>query len=42
MNANIVIGPGVSVLALRRELEQLQVDQDLDISLTPLVSPGLD
>ena len=42
MNANIVLGSGVSVLALRHELELLQVDQDLDISLTPLVSPRLD
>jgi glycine cleavage system transcriptional repressor len=42
MTANIVLGPDVSVLALRHELEQLQVDQDLDISLTPLVSARLD
>jgi len=42
MNANIVLGPNVSVLALRRELEQLQADQDLDISLTPLVTSRLD
>lgn len=42
MNANVVIGPGVSVVALRRELEALQADQDLDISLTPLVGIRLD
>ncbi len=38
MNANIVLGQGVSVLALRRELEELEAEQDLDISLTPLVA----
>lgn len=42
MNASIVIGPGVSVVALRRELESLQADQDLDISLSPLVGIRLD
>lgn len=37
MKAEIVVGPEVSIAALRRELEELQADQDLDIILTPLV-----
>jgi glycine cleavage system transcriptional repressor len=37
MKANIVIGPGVAIVALRRELEELQAAQDLDIVLMPLV-----
>jgi glycine cleavage system transcriptional repressor len=36
MKADIVVGPGVAVGALRRELEELQAAQDLDIVLTPL------
>ena len=37
MKADIVIGPDVAIGALRRELEELQAAQDLDISLTALV-----
>jgi glycine cleavage system transcriptional repressor len=37
MKANIVLGPGVAIGALRRELEELQAAQDLDIILMPLV-----
>jgi glycine cleavage system transcriptional repressor len=37
MKANIVLGPGVAIGALRRELEELQAAQDLDIVLMPLV-----
>jgi Glycine cleavage system regulatory protein len=37
MKANVVVGPAVSVSALRRELELLQAAQDLDIILMPLV-----
>jgi glycine cleavage system transcriptional repressor len=37
MRANVVLGPGVSIGALRRELEELQAAQDLDIILMPLV-----
>jgi glycine cleavage system transcriptional repressor len=37
MKANVVVGPTVSVSALRRELEELQAAQDLDIILMPLV-----
>lgn len=37
MKANIVVGPSVAVSALRRELEELQAAQDLDIVLMPLV-----
>jgi glycine cleavage system transcriptional repressor len=37
MKANIVLGPGVVASSLRRELEELQAGQDLDILLQPLV-----
>jgi glycine cleavage system transcriptional repressor len=37
MKANIVLGPNVAIGALRRELEELQAAQDLDIVLMPLV-----
>jgi Glycine cleavage system regulatory protein len=37
MKANIVLGQGVAIAMLRRELEELQVAQDLDIVLMPLV-----
>jgi glycine cleavage system transcriptional repressor len=37
MKADIVVGPDVAVGALRRELEELQATQDLDIVLMPLV-----
>jgi glycine cleavage system transcriptional repressor len=37
MKANVVLGPEVSIGALRRELEELQTAQDLDIVLMPLV-----
>ncbi len=37
MTANVVLGPGVAIGALRRELEELQAEQDLDILLMPLV-----
>ena len=37
MKADIVLGPGVAIGALRRELEELQAAQDLDILLMPLV-----
>jgi glycine cleavage system transcriptional repressor len=37
MKANIVLGPGVAIGALRRELEELESAQDLDIILMPLV-----
>jgi glycine cleavage system transcriptional repressor len=37
MKANIVVGPTVAISALRRELEELQATQDLDIILMPLV-----
>jgi glycine cleavage system transcriptional repressor len=37
MKANIVLGREVVVAALRRELEELQAAQDLDIVLQPLV-----
>jgi glycine cleavage system transcriptional repressor len=37
MKADIVIGPDVAIGALRRELEELQAAQDLDIVLTALV-----
>jgi glycine cleavage system transcriptional repressor len=37
MKADIVLGPGVAIGALRRELEELQAAQDLDIVLMPLV-----
>jgi len=42
MKADIVVGPGVSVSALRRELEELQAGQDLDVVLTPLVPARMD
>ncbi len=37
MKANVVLGQGVAIGALRRELEELQAAQDLDILLHPLV-----
>lgn len=37
MKANVVLGQGVAIGALRRELEELQTAQDLDILLQPLV-----
>jgi glycine cleavage system transcriptional repressor len=37
MKANVVLGHGVAIGPLRRELEALQAVQDLDILLTPLV-----
>jgi glycine cleavage system transcriptional repressor len=37
MKANVVLGQGVAIAALRRELEELQTAQDLDILLMPLV-----
>jgi glycine cleavage system transcriptional repressor len=37
MKADIVLGPGVAIGALRRELEELEAAQDLDIVLMPLV-----
>lgn len=37
MKANVVLGPGVVIGALRRKLEELQAAQDLDILLQPLV-----
>ena len=37
MKASIVLGPGVAIGALRRELEELEAAQDLDIVLMPLV-----
>ncbi len=37
MKANVVLGPGVAIAALRQELEELQATQDLDILLMPLV-----
>jgi glycine cleavage system transcriptional repressor len=37
MKANVVLGQGVAIAALRRELEELQAAQDLDILLMPLV-----
>ncbi len=37
MKASIVLGPGHSVAALKRELERLEADRDLDISLKPLL-----
>jgi len=37
MKANVVLGQGVAIGALRRELEELQTAQDLDILLMPLV-----
>jgi len=37
MKANIVLGQGCAIGALRRELEDLQATQDLDIILMPLV-----
>jgi glycine cleavage system transcriptional repressor len=37
MKASIVVGQEVAIGSLRRELEELQAAQDLDISLTPLV-----
>ena len=37
MKANIVLGQGVAIAALRKELEELQAAQDLDIVLMPLV-----
>lgn len=42
LRADVVIGPGISVTALRRELEELQTGQDLDVILTPLVPARLD
>ena len=37
MKANVVLGQGVSVSALRRDLEELEASQDLDIVLMPIV-----
>ncbi len=37
MKASSVLGPGHSVAALKRELERLEADRDLDISLKPLL-----
>jgi glycine cleavage system transcriptional repressor len=37
MKANIVLGPEVVAANLRRELEELQAGQDLDVVLQPLV-----
>jgi glycine cleavage system transcriptional repressor len=42
MRAQLVIGPEVPVAALRRELEELEAGQDLDVSLTPLFPRGKD
>ncbi len=42
LRAELVIGPGVPIAALRRELEELQAGQDLDLRLTPLVPKGRD
>jgi glycine cleavage system transcriptional repressor len=42
MKANVVLGRDVVVSALRRELEELQTAQDLDIILQPLVPARLD
>jgi glycine cleavage system transcriptional repressor len=40
LRAELVIGPEVPVAALRRELEELQIGQDLDVRLAPLVPKG--
>ncbi len=37
LKASVVLGQGVAIGALRRELEELQAGQDLDILLMPLV-----
>jgi glycine cleavage system transcriptional repressor len=37
MKADIVLGPEVVASSLRRELEELQAGQDLDVALQPLV-----
>jgi glycine cleavage system transcriptional repressor len=42
LEAELVIGPEISVAALRRELEELQTGQDLDVRLSPLVPKGRD
>jgi glycine cleavage system transcriptional repressor len=38
MRARITLGPGASLAALRAELEALQREKDLDISIKPLVA----
>jgi glycine cleavage system transcriptional repressor len=42
MKASVVLGQSVAIGALRRELEELQVAQDLDILLMPLVPTRMD
>jgi len=42
MRANIVLGPSVSISALRRELEGLEAGQDIDIVLMPVVPTRLE
>jgi glycine cleavage system transcriptional repressor len=37
MKASIVLGPNHAVATLKRELEKLEAEQDLDISLKPLL-----
>lgn len=37
MKADIVLGQGVSIASLRKELEELEAAQDLDIVLMPIV-----
>jgi glycine cleavage system transcriptional repressor len=37
MKANVVLGQGVSAAALRKDLEELEAEQDLDIVLMPIV-----
>jgi glycine cleavage system transcriptional repressor len=42
MKAGIVLGSGVSAYDLRRELEELQMRQDIDVNLAPLVPIRMD
>jgi len=39
LKASIILGPGIHVAALRRELEELEEARELDISLSPIL-PG--
>jgi glycine cleavage system transcriptional repressor len=40
LSAHLVIGPSVSIGALKEELGRLQREQDLDVVLKPVFAPG--
>ena len=42
MKAHLILGPAVSVAALKEELQRLQQEHDLDIALKPVFSTSTD